>query len=101
MGFVHLILRKRVTHKINDGVFILSIKLPLSWHGNASFSTTFTCSWVKGEQAFVDDFKRLCMFAHLYKFSLIRGSSTSMLQTTEIHAEKMFAVLKLTTQYCL
>ena len=78
MGFVHLILRKRVTHKINDGVFILSIKLPLSWLGNASFTTAFTCLWVKGEQAFVDDFKRLCMIAHLYKFSLIRGSSTSL-----------------------
>ena len=40
----------------------------------AIFPTTFTCSSVKGEQAFVDDFERLCMFAHIYKFSWIAAS---------------------------
>ena len=39
-----------------------------------SFSVILTCSWVKGEQAFVDDFERLCMIAHTNEFSLVAAA---------------------------
>ena len=46
--------------------------------GMTRFSTILTCSYVKGEQAFVDDFEKLCTFAYIDEFFLGRGSSTSL-----------------------
>ena len=77
------ILRKSVTelltkfktdtlNKICDNLLLIPQDLMLP--GMAKFSSILNCSCVKGEQAFVDDFEKLCTFAHIHEFFLVAAA---------------------------